>query len=116
MSNRGFGEVWVVWGCDTAGEDGWVACLDSTPEGYRLYEKIGFRVVTITDWSTREYEYGQRIMLREKKGRVRICSKIWVKREETVSGSRCWTPSVESCPLGRFTLNNCNAHATCKLN
>ncbi|KAJ4326864.1 hypothetical protein N0V84_002690 [Fusarium piperis] len=42
---RGVGSALMQFGVDKADEEGWMAYLNSSPEGKGLYEKFGFRVV-----------------------------------------------------------------------
>jgi GNAT superfamily N-acetyltransferase len=62
---RGLGARLVRWGMDRADEEGWDCYLDSTPEGKRLYEKLGFKTLYTTDFP--DVEYRQEFMLREKR-------------------------------------------------
>lgn len=63
---RGIGAMLVQWGLDRAVEDGgWDCYLDSTPEGRRLYEKLGFKTLCTTDYP--DIDYAQRFMVLEGK-------------------------------------------------
>lgn len=42
---RGVGSALMQFGVDKADEEGWMAYLNSSPEGKGLYEKFGFQVV-----------------------------------------------------------------------
>jgi GNAT superfamily N-acetyltransferase len=66
---KGAGRMLLEWGCTKADEAGWEAYLDSTPDGFRLYEKLGFKVVQTVEWTDRlgGKEYVHRFMLRGKK-------------------------------------------------
>ncbi|KAH8908544.1 acyl-CoA N-acyltransferase [Coniochaeta sp. PMI_546] len=62
---KGLGARLVQWGVDRAAEDGWDCYLDSTPEGRRLYEKLGFKTLCTTEFP--EINYTQEFMVLEHK-------------------------------------------------
>lgn len=64
---KGLGAMLVQWGIDRAEEEGWQCYLDSTPDGRRLYEKLGFRTLYTTEFP--EMGYTHEFMLREKSKR-----------------------------------------------
>lgn len=62
---RGLGVMLVQWGIDRADEEGWECYLDSTPEGKRLYHKLGFATVCTTEYP--DISYRHEFMVREKR-------------------------------------------------
>ncbi|RKU45125.1 hypothetical protein DL546_003856 [Coniochaeta pulveracea] len=67
---NGAGRMLLEWGCQRADEVGWEAYLDSTPDGYRLYERFGFEVVQTVEWTERlGKEYVHRFMVRKRRGK-----------------------------------------------
>ena len=52
---NGLGKTLVSWGIERAAEDGLDCYLDSTPEGQRLYEKLGFKTLSTTDFLDGRY-------------------------------------------------------------
>ena len=56
---RGAGTKLVSWGCEQADKLAVPMCMTSTPAGLKLYERFGFRIVTVMRTDMKQFGWGE---------------------------------------------------------